>query len=335
MGQPFSDFSIIIPAIRFDKLTQKCVAECLAKYPGAHIQLLLDSGEGAEPIDDRVQVSITGDITIAAKRNLAARQTNAQFLAFIDSDAYPDDGWLEAASKFLSANEQIVAMGGPNLLPPETSDWSEVAVGCALKSYMMSKESVLRKSLRPEKFVNDLPSCNLIVRTSVYLKLGGMNESLFTGEDVDFCAKLAKEKYRIFYTPECRVFHKNRKLRQFFLQRLTYGASVPELVGLNPFTANSVIFSLPFLTLMFLLSFPLGWVFPLWMNLYLFGLTAYCLIVLFEAIRCANSLRQLGWVVWAIVLGNLTPGLGTLLQLVGLMPNRKNIYRNDRERLPE
>jgi GT2 family glycosyltransferase len=63
--------------------------------------------------------------------------------------------------------------------------------------------------------------------------LGGMKEELFTGEDVDFCIRLRKSKLLIAYDPNVCVFHKNRDIWNFILQRLTYGASVPEIIKLN------------------------------------------------------------------------------------------------------
>src|SRR5206468_4084819 len=101
----------------------------------------------------------------------------------------------------------------------------------------------------PARLVEDLPSCNLVMRRREYLELGGMSEALFTAEDLDFCIRLRAQgrhilKSRssavnsdldfcirlraqgrhILYSPDVLVYHKNRNLRGFLNQRLTYGA---------------------------------------------------------------------------------------------------------------
>ena len=55
-----------------------------------------------------------------------------------------------------------------------------------------------------------VPTCNLLVRRSLYLDLGGLREDLRVGEDVDLCWRLRASGSYLVYLPRGRVRHKHR-----------------------------------------------------------------------------------------------------------------------------
>jgi len=319
--------TIVIPCIRVEVLTKRCVSTCAHLYPGADIVVLADVGDGAELVRSMAQVVITGPVTIAAKRNRAAYDSKAEFLAFIDSDAYPVEGWLENAERLLDEQPELGAVGGPNLPPPNTRG-GERYVGMALRSILVSGKWTYRKLVRPARMVDDLPSCNLVVRRQDFLALGGMNEVLFTGEDMDWCARLRSSGRAILYSPDVQVYHKNRNMLSFVLQRLTYGASVPGLLrqGLR---LNFLLLAAPAIFLLFILTLPLALAWMPWMVLYISVLAAYALLVIVEACRHSDAVADVPGILVALLVGNLAPGIGTIAQTLRVMPNRRKIYRND------
>lgn len=274
-----------------------------------------------------VSIKVTGRVNIAAKRNLGARLAEVEFLAFIDSDAFPIDGWLDNAQRHLDSNPDLGAVGGPNLAPPDQGLGARL-VAAALRSVFVSGKWTFRKLIRPMRFVDDMPSCNLIVRRDAYLALGGMNENLFTGEDMEFCARLRESGRKILYVPDVQVYHENRRLWPFVLQRLSYGASVPDLLR-KRFSVNFLALALPALFLLFLASWPLGLLWPKWMALYAVVVGVYVFAIVIEAIRHASRIADTPGVMLALILGNLVPGLGTIAQLCGLIGDRRKVYRND------
>src|SRR5258708_758408 len=80
--------AIIVPCIEIERLTIKCIEMCHRLFPAAEIIVVADSARNADAIDNKARVTVTGPVTISAKRNTAARETNREILAFIDSDAY-------------------------------------------------------------------------------------------------------------------------------------------------------------------------------------------------------------------------------------------------------
>ena len=318
-------FTVIVPCIEIDMLTVRCVKEIINLHPSTPIVVLSDLPSECL-LGELVQVIVTGQTTISAKRNWAADISKTAYLAFIDSDAYPIEDWLTNALPLLQCPD-VGAVGGPNLSPPEQSR-SEQIVGYSLKSLLVSGIATYRKVRSNRRNVDDLPSCNLIVKRNVYQHLGGMNEDLFTGEDVDFCIRLRDAGLRIVYDPNIAVYHKNRDLKRFILQRITYGASVPELLkkGLNK---RCLIMLLPAFALLYLAAFPI----IIWVGFfvlsYLAMLILYCIVVVFEAIRLSSVIMDIPSLILVLVVGNLAPGIGTIGAFLKILPDRRNLYRND------
>jgi hypothetical protein len=317
--------TIVIPCVQVGRLTRHCISECRRLCNDAEIHVLAD-------VEPQIRmagttVTITGSINMAVKRNIAARVAKTEFLAFIDGDACPIGDWLANAERYLDARPDLGAVGGPNL-SPVNQDTGERIIGLALRSVFLSGKATYRKVCRPPRLVDDLPSCNLIVRRNMYLMLGGMNEALFVGEDKDFCARLRTAGHHILYTPDVRVHHKNRRPWPFLLQRFTYGSGVPDLLR-EHINLETLITSAPMVFLLFLLTFPLAFFWQEWLWLYAFVLGVYLAGITMEAVRHAERVTDIPALAVALVAGNLIPGIGTIFGLCRLIPDRKNLYRND------
>jgi glycosyltransferase involved in cell wall biosynthesis len=324
--------AIVIPTIGIGPLVVRCVTECARTSPDAEILVYADDAAGSEAIDHLCEVIETGPISIAEKRNRGAERTGAPYLAFIDSDAYPADGWLDAAVAFLDADSGFAAVGGPNVSPPVESR-SERHVGLAHHSALVAGWWRYRRD--PEaraREVGAMPSCNLVVRRADYLAVGGMNEDLFTAEDTDFCRRFAASGRRMWFTPDVLVFHKNRAMRAFVVQRFTFGVAMAPLLrrGEAPdraYTAASAVlaaFSL------WVLAAPVVWRSPLLRRLWLASIGAYAGVVAVEAVRVSERPDDVPGTALALVIGNLAPGIGFALAAVDLAPDLQGVYRNDR-----
>ena len=320
------DASIIIPTIEIDSLTKKCVQECLDHFPGVNIFVIIDFENNNTFFEKNVIILTSGECTIAKKRNIAAQSSVSEYLAFIDSDAFPHPHWLKNAVAVLQSQKNTWAVGGPNISPPKES-LSERFVGLSQKSILVAGFNNFRKQFKPPRFCNDLPSCNLIVRRQQFLEMGGMREELTTGEDIEFCYRLKKLGKQIYYKPDIIIFHKNRSLKNYLLQRITYGASVFELIKLTKSKKTYLLF-IPLIAFLFFCSaFIIPWV-PPWKHVYFPVLAIYFSMVSIESIRFSENISDLPGVFLALVIGNLAPALGTLAKGINVLPDRKKIYKN-------
>jgi GT2 family glycosyltransferase len=325
------DAAIIVPSIHVDPLLVRCIATSRDLYPEVDIIALVDDATGREQIEHLATVIETGPVTIGAKRNLGAEKTSARHLAFIDSDAYPEPGWLEAAVALLDGNPAWSAAGGPNVSPPEEPP-DERWVGLAHDSALVCGYWRYRRQRHARaRDVTALPSCNLVVRREVYQALDGMSEELFTAEDTDFCQRLAASGGTIRFDPRVLVVHKNRNLLSFVVQRYTYGVAMVPLLGKG--SAHPVYWAvsvLPAAFAIFVATGPLALVVRPWRRLWAPVMALYAAVVATEAVRLSRRPREVPGTALALVVGNLLPGVGIVLRALGFSRDLRGVYRNDR-----
>ena len=177
---------------------------------------------------------IVGKINMSKKRNLAAKKFKTKYIAFIDSDAYPNINWLKNATNHLS-NKKIHIVGGPNV-PFKNQNYSEKISHYCKRSFFVTGHLNYRKYMSPEKFCDDwLESCNLVMKRNFFLKHDGMNEKNYFQEDQEFFDRLrAKIKnFKVLFSPKVYVYHKERVISKFLLQRLAFGTALIEATKFN------------------------------------------------------------------------------------------------------
>lgn len=319
------DCSVIIPCVRVNKLLLECVDGCLTHFPTAKVVVLLDDPD-TENLLTGVETVITGPVTIARKRNVGADCVSTTYIAFIDSDAVPDGGWLPNAIEILEENDAVTIAGGPDLPPPDEVGWPRL-VGFASKSVAVSGSNNIRKFRASPRPREALPSCNMVLRRADYLELGGMDENLLTGEDIEFCFRVRERGGVIQYSPKVAVFHRDRELRPYVMQRLTYGASVPKLLARTPSIRKAYLLGPAFIVL-YLASGALALVAPQYLWPYLAGVIALSLVLAAEAFRHAQRLIDVPGVFSLLTIGLLMPGVGTILSAVGVLPDVRRFYSN-------
>lgn len=327
-----NEVTIIIPSVQTDMLLRRCILECRRQAPSANIIVLLDSAskatseEVADKGNEHLLTVVTGPVTIAAKRNIGAAKSNTKYLAFIDSDAYPDENWPLRGTEVLHLSPDIAIVGGPDLPWPDETGWTRL-IGLASRSALVSAKSTYRKRRAKARDCPHLPSCNMIVRRADYLRFGGMAENLMTGEDLEFCYRVRADGGRIRYEPDVAVFHRDRDFGPFIVQRAVYGASVWRLASRGLSFGNLYLF-LPALAVLFLASAPLAIAVPEYGIFQWMALALLTILIGVEALRTSCRLADFPGLFAILGIGLLMPGIGTLLGALGLMPNVKSIYRN-------
>jgi mycofactocin glycosyltransferase len=229
--------SIVIPVKdRADEL-ERCLASLAnIDYPLEKIEVIVvdDGSRDDSPLVARrfgahvVPSGGTGRGPAAA-RNVGARAAGKELLAFIDSDCTASPEWLrELIPAFNDA--KTAAVGG------------NVAGMCTVSGIDRYEAVMSSLSLGSrERFGSSgddtfyLPSCNLLLRRTVFLGAGGFEDSMHVGEDVDLTWRLRDGGWTIAYLPMGTVFHEHRStLRSFMSRRFDYGTSEGLLQRLHP-----------------------------------------------------------------------------------------------------
>ena len=198
--------SIIIPYKQRDKLVERCLYHILHQtYKDYEVIEVSDNEFLGFPAD---------------KRNWAISRARGDYLAYIDSDAYPSSDWLLNALFWL--NKGYIGVCGAGVLPYD-APLLEQAADLVYKLLPFS----YRVTPKKQRIVTDYPTFNLIVKkTDIKFK------PYLTGEDTLYCKELS-QRGQILYTPDVWVYHNRRPLfKPFWKQISTYGKHRGHLITL-------------------------------------------------------------------------------------------------------
>ena len=225
--ESYPDVSIIIPV----KDRPKDIAECLQSlaglnYPEDKMEVIVVDDGSKQSISDIVSsfnaklIRIEESQGAAVCRNIGAQNAGGDILAFLDADCMADKNWLREMVPFLQI-EGIGAAGGlvDSYYHKSHLDRYEEA----FSSLSMGKRMIFQGNTESNFYV---PSCNLLVKSTVFRAMGGFKKGMHVGEDVDLCWRIRKNGHVLLYVPVGKVDHKHRnKLFKMLQRRKDYGTS--------------------------------------------------------------------------------------------------------------
>lgn len=322
-------FNIIIPSIKIDKYLLNCLNKLQGQnYKKFFVTIILDQNGSLNKYKYKINKLVTGKINMSKKRNMAAQNYKSDYIAFLDSDAFPNKKWLENANKLYNKKKNDI-LGGPNIpFPNETK--SEMLSHYCKRSFFVNGHLAYRKYLSKDSYVEDwLESCNFFINRNIFLKNKGMNEKLYIGEDQDFFKKL-KKSIKIYFTRDLFVFHKDRDIKNFLIQRFCFGLDVFNGVNFNN-GLKGLIVLLPFLTLLLFLIFLIS---PIKISLkiiiIIFGSLSFIFFIILDIGKYVK-LRSIYKVIFFIIIANFVYALAGFCTLFGLKSIIERIlYRQSR-----
>lgn len=230
--------TIIIPALKNSLILKNTINHCLNLKNTPDIFIVTDDKNNLF-FNENKNVNyliVQPGLTMSKKRNLAAKNTYTEYLAFFDSDSFPVSSyWIENAIKKINQDENIYCVGGPDTSPLSQNE-SQKSVGLLKKSYLISGFRNHRKNIMPEMFVNELSSSNLFMRRKKYLELGGMDENLYTGEDTDLYNRIIAKGKKLLYSPDVHAYHYDRTFKSFLIER--YDRGMQSTVAIKSYIKN-------------------------------------------------------------------------------------------------
>ncbi|MGV0741173.1 mycofactocin biosynthesis glycosyltransferase MftF [Mycolicibacterium sp. XJ870] len=166
----------------------------------------------------------------AAARNTGLAACETDFVAFLDSDVVPRRGWLEALLGHFC--DPAVALVAPRIIGLHNAD-NLVARYEAVRSSL--DLGVREAPVVPYGTVSYVPSAAIICRRSALVAVGGFDETMHSGEDVDLCWRFVEAGARLRYEPIALVAHDHRTdLRKWFIRKAFYGSSAAPLTVRHP-----------------------------------------------------------------------------------------------------
>ncbi|MFV0308235.1 MAG: mycofactocin biosynthesis glycosyltransferase MftF [Desertimonas sp.] len=159
-----------------------------------------------------------------AARNSGAAEVTTHLVAFVDTDVTPTATWLDgllghfADQRVAAVAPRVRSQPGQGALARYELDHSPLDLGCD------------PATVAPGTRVGYVPAAALVVRTDAFGSVGGFDESLRTGEDVDLIWRLVEAGHVVRYEPGVVVDHQPRRSwAGMARQRLGYGESAAPL----------------------------------------------------------------------------------------------------------
>ena len=232
------DITIVIPAFVRDSKDMSTLQKLTAFFQNHPVIITDDASALHIDVDSAVVIRHSTNRGPAAARNTALEKVSTTYVAFVDLDAsITSDQLCRLGSLFKDADIGVVA---PRVASQESA--SQLSHYEVVRSPL--DMGALPALIRPGSRVPYVPAAILLARTTIVRHVGGFNETMRYGEDVDLLWRLSDAGIMCRYEPLVTGVHAPRaSLRQFFLQRFHYGLSAAVLAKnhrsyVAPFATN-------------------------------------------------------------------------------------------------
>ena len=211
--------SIIIPAVKIDYLLKNCIKEIRKLYDEVIIVLVLDEDKDGDIYekDKNIKIYKSENKNMSAKRNMGVSYSKTEYIALIDSDAFPGEGWLENSINFLEMNSDYCAVTGRQWNFPD-DDLEQRYIREIHYSPIFTHDfwRIIIDEKAKEQDCTEFSTANVILRKSIYDKLGGMKEEIYLAEDNEFSERIVKSGNKIRFLPDVFVYHREEKAAAYF-----------------------------------------------------------------------------------------------------------------------
>jgi len=194
--------SVIIPALNEERVIGQCLESlCRLDFPREEFEVILvDNGSTDRTIEIAREFSARLNLTILQKRdakisglrNFGVSKARGAILAFLDADCLVSRDWLKNAGPLLDRVE--VGVAGAHYRIPDNSRWVARAWYGGLET---EKQGELAW----------VPSGDLLMKRSVFERIGGFDESIQTNEDCELCGRVRAAGLRVIGDPSIAVTH--------------------------------------------------------------------------------------------------------------------------------
>ncbi len=215
-------FSVIIPTYNDWNRLEKCIEkliEAKEEYDVSCEIIVVDNAaihNPPEKFKNMNGIRLVHEETPGsyAARNKGAVIATGYYLAFTDSDCIPGKFWLLNADKVFQEKECDLIGGRIDLFRDEkTGNWA----------YIYESHTAFSQSKNVPK--GHCVTANLLIKRTVFEKLGGFNSEIKSGGDWEFSGRAVSSGYKLCYADDVMVFHPARKtLRAIFKKQKRFAA---------------------------------------------------------------------------------------------------------------
>jgi glycosyltransferase involved in cell wall biosynthesis len=236
--------SVIMPVERLGGDAERAIAAVLDQRAPFAFELITVSAAPLElTAGARVRNVVEPNRNPATRRNRAVSVAEGEILAFIDDDAFAADDWLAAAVEYLDAHPDVLAMGGPDPAPAD-STIAELVSDTLLATPRIGSGVAAHENRRGTFEVaspSDIALVNLFIRRDAFEPF---DETVgYIGEDTELLERL-RRRGRVVYHDAVRVYHRRRAFpRAYLAQRWRYRLKTGQMLvrGSSAYRGNRKI----------------------------------------------------------------------------------------------
>jgi len=198
--------SVIVPTLNEEKSIEACLSS-LKDQSYKNFEIIVVDGGSTDGTVEKAKkytrnVIVNYKTTVGAARNVAAKKSTAEILAFTDADTIAPKNWLERIVENFSAR-RVVAVGGV---------WKPLRPRL-LDNVMFKINSDLWYRLTALFGVYQLGTPNCAYKRDVFLAAGGFNEGLLMLEDTELSLRI-KNYGRVLIDKNLYVYTSARRFEQ-------------------------------------------------------------------------------------------------------------------------
>lgn len=202
--------SILIPTWQRPVELARCLhalRQEIAPHRGAELLTVHAPGDEATEAmvaaeHPEVSVLRARERNLSLQRNHGAQHARGDVIVYLDDDAWPKPGWLDALLQAF-ANPRVAAVGGRVLRGDGSLQYGAMAVTRSGRPFVLADGAE-----PPPGTARTLPGGNLAVRRDVLFALGGFDENIaYHFDDVDFSLRLWSAGLVTVYRADAAIFH--------------------------------------------------------------------------------------------------------------------------------
>jgi mycofactocin glycosyltransferase len=232
-----SDVTLVVPVRdRPDELDRLLRSVARAGEPPARV-VVVDDGSvdpaGTATVADEhgaEVLRIERSIGPGAARNRGAALARTPLVAFVDSDCEVTAGWLRPLLAHLSVPSVVAAAPRVRTSGPVTAPGAAGRLAAYDRLRSPLDLGPVAGGVRAGTRISYVPAAALVVDRDAFDGIGGFDDALRVGEDVDLVWRLAGAGQDVRYEPAAEVRHGVRPtVRSWLAQRVAYGTSAAAL----------------------------------------------------------------------------------------------------------
>lgn len=339
MNDNLFQVSIIIPTYnRKDSLRDSLLSLSHLDYPENKYEVIVvDDGsiDGTEDMIIKIRDSLTYPLWytklnekkgVSAARNLGMQMAKGQIFVFVDDDCLFEKKWLKRLlNPFIPS--KVGAVGGLDRAPHDATLFSK-CIGHLFTTFIGTGGLRGGDMMRVGRYYPK--GCNMAVLREVIDKVGGFDERLTPGEEIELGYRIEKAGYKIMFIPDAFVWHKRKIEIKTFLQKMYKIGYTRVVLARKHRGLLQIGHMIPFIGILTLFTLlVLSFIFAYAFKVLILILSVYLLILLFsgfQALTRIRDIRVLFLIPSLIILHHSAHGIGFLIAAMKHLLGFKNYY---------